>query len=322
MVASDGAFCFSGSSTSMPYGLPSQCSSIHFISTSRVSGVNATPPSTPKPPARLTAATTSRQWLNANRGNSTPHSSWIVFMRRTIDASDLECATPLESTAEGDLVGVLEVATDRQAAGETSDAQPHRLDQPGEVRRGRLTLEVGVSGDDQLRDIACEARHQLADAQVVRTDTLNGRDRAAQHVVAATELTRALDSDDVLGLFDHADDRRVATWVAADAALVAFRDVAADDAEADLVLHLGERGDQPSYVDRVCGEQVERDPLRALGTDARQPPELVDEVLDRAFIHLERQPGHPAAESAGKRPHLLLRQVRCVVRRVAQIGRT
>jgi hypothetical protein len=42
-------------------------------------------PSTPKPPARLTAATTSRQWLNANSGNSIPSilqiGDFIVFPR-------------------------------------------------------------------------------------------------------------------------------------------------------------------------------------------------------------------------------------------------
>jgi len=31
-------------------------------------------------------------------------------------------------------------------------------------------------------------------------------------------------------------------------------------------------------------EEVERDALRALGTDAGQPTELVDEVLDDAFV--------------------------------------
>src|SRR6266478_1192409 len=37
-----------------------------------LSGVWRVAPSTPNPPARLTAATTSRQWLNANSGNSMP----------------------------------------------------------------------------------------------------------------------------------------------------------------------------------------------------------------------------------------------------------
>ena len=41
------------------------------------SGECAVAPSTPKPPARLTAATTSRQWLKASRGNSIPSMSQI-----------------------------------------------------------------------------------------------------------------------------------------------------------------------------------------------------------------------------------------------------
>ncbi len=38
-------------------------------------GVNPTAPSTPKPPALLTATTTSRQWVNAKIGTSIPSSS-------------------------------------------------------------------------------------------------------------------------------------------------------------------------------------------------------------------------------------------------------
>src|SRR5436853_6850690 len=41
------------------------------------SGECVVAPSTPKPPARLTAATTSRQWLNASSGNSIPSMSQI-----------------------------------------------------------------------------------------------------------------------------------------------------------------------------------------------------------------------------------------------------
>ena len=47
-------------------------------SISSCSGENARAPSTPIPPARLTAAATSRQWVNAKIGNSMPsisHSS-------------------------------------------------------------------------------------------------------------------------------------------------------------------------------------------------------------------------------------------------------
>ena len=48
------------------------CSSIQFSSISSCSGVNPTAPSTPKPPALLTATTTSRQWVKAKMGNSMP----------------------------------------------------------------------------------------------------------------------------------------------------------------------------------------------------------------------------------------------------------
>src|SRR5438270_4004976 len=66
---------FWGSSRSSPYGRPWTCSSIQVRSTSSCSGLWATAPSTPKPPALVTAATTSRQWLNARIGNSTPSTS-------------------------------------------------------------------------------------------------------------------------------------------------------------------------------------------------------------------------------------------------------
>src|SRR5436190_16454746 len=61
--------------TSTPYGLPSTCSSIQLSSISNWTVENASAPSTPMPPARLTAATTSRQWLKAKIGRSMPNIS-------------------------------------------------------------------------------------------------------------------------------------------------------------------------------------------------------------------------------------------------------
>ncbi len=66
---------FSGISTSMPKGLPPAWSSIHLSSSRTEAAEWAVAPNTPKPPARLTAATTSRQWLKASRGNSIPSMS-------------------------------------------------------------------------------------------------------------------------------------------------------------------------------------------------------------------------------------------------------
>src|SRR3954447_25807530 len=53
------------------------CSSIQSSSTSSCSGVKPTAPRTPRPPALLTATTTSRQWVKAKIGNSMPR----VFAR-------------------------------------------------------------------------------------------------------------------------------------------------------------------------------------------------------------------------------------------------
>src|SRR3546814_220095 len=65
----------------MPEGLPPTCSSIQVRSISSCLGVWATAPSTPKPPALVTAATTSRQWLKARIGYSTPNmSATAVFI--------------------------------------------------------------------------------------------------------------------------------------------------------------------------------------------------------------------------------------------------
>ncbi len=105
-------------------------------------------------------------------------------------------------------------------------------------------------------------------------------------MVTAAELTRPLDRDDVLRLLDDTDHGRVAPWVTADPALFLFGDVAADGTEPHLVLDLDQRVGQPAHVDGIGGQQVERDPLSALGPDTGQPAQLVDEVLDDTFVHV------------------------------------
>src|SRR5690606_9663531 len=116
----------------------------------------------------------------------------------------------------------------------------------------------------------------------------DARDRVdgpAEHVVPAPELPGPLDRDDVLRLLHDADDRRRAPRVAADLALLLLGDVPADLAEAHARLDVADHLDEARDVLRVLGEEVERDALGALGPDAGQPPELVDQVLDRALVH-------------------------------------
>src|SRR6059058_1468395 len=125
---------------STPYGLPSQWSSIHASSISSSSGVYASAPSTPKPPARLTAATTSRQCENAKIGNSIPRSSEIgVFMPSDRIDVCLTRSTIRRRPARGLLYG-------------KDDLEPR-------VARRRLQPDLAaVAADDDLpRDVEAEA---------------------------------------------------------------------------------------------------------------------------------------------------------------------
>ena len=71
-----------GMTTSTPYGLPSVFSSIQFRTRSSSSGsLNRTQPSTPRPPALLTAAATFSDGVKAKIGYSMPkrsHSSVCI----------------------------------------------------------------------------------------------------------------------------------------------------------------------------------------------------------------------------------------------------
>src|SRR3954470_15011298 len=223
----------------MSLSAPSCAPATQMRATSRSSNEIACDPASPD----ATASSVSRNDLASS---ATSCASWV--------SSDIDLSPSLERATEGHLVGVLQVAPHGQTACQPCDPKAHRLDQTGEVRRRRLALQVGVGGEDQLgHRPVLQPHHQLPHPQVVRSDALDRRDRAAQHVVAAAELARLLDRDDVLRLLDHADDGEVAPRVAADPALLGLGDVPADPAEPHLVLDLGQRVHQPLHVGRVGG---------------------------------------------------------------------
>ena len=116
------------------------------------------------------------------------------------------CALPTR-----EVVGVLEIAADRDAGGDARDAHAERLQQPRQVDRRRLAFDRRVGGEDHFLDAAgADARQQALDLQVVGPDALQRRDRAHQHVIQAAEAAGAIDDADVLRLFDDADDAVIA----------------------------------------------------------------------------------------------------------------
>src|SRR5450759_3567164 len=127
-------------------------------------------------------------------------------------SSDIDQSPALKGPTESDLVGVLQVSTDRQPGGQTRDLEVHGAQQAGQVGGRRLSLEVGVGGDDDLADVSIgQPGHQLLDPPVVRTTPVDRAKRTTEHEVAPTELAGPLDSHDVLGLFDDADTGQVTT---------------------------------------------------------------------------------------------------------------
>ena len=132
---------------------------------------------------------------------------------------------------------------------------------------------------------ALDALVQLGDPQVLGIDPVDRRQGAAEHVVAAPVLVRALDRDHVAGLLDDTDQLGVAPLVQADRAPRPLGEVEADLAERDLLLDVADRGGERLGVLAGRAQDVERQPLRRPLADAGQLRELGDEALERGCEH-------------------------------------
>src|SRR6266516_2728513 len=249
------------------------------------SGTVSSPPS---PVASApTPSTKSRAWLATRSASGCQPSADPASCGPGTGALHIKQPPSFERAPESHLVRVLQVPSDRKPTSRPGHPQPQRLDKPGQVGRGRLSLQVRVRREDQLRDAAVgQPGHEFPGPQVLRADPVDRADRTTQDMVSTAELADLLNGRHVLGLFYHADDRGVAARVPADAAFFFLGHVPADPAEPDPLGHLHEHRGEPPDVRRVRAEQVERDPLRALRPHPWQPSELVDEVLNHSLVHV------------------------------------
>src|SRR5438552_11327640 len=156
--------------------------------------------------------------------------------RYHIGRSDL--APALEGPDQRHLVGILEVAADRDAACDPGDRADRVREPLGEVHRGGLALERRVRRDDNLlerhspRLRLVGARQELADAEAVGADPVDRRDRAVEDVVQALELAGPLEGEHVERLLDDTEPGLVPARGGADAAHRRGADV-----EAALAAH-------------------------------------------------------------------------------------
>ena len=149
-------------------------------------------------------------------------------------------AAALQRAAQGNLVRILQVATDRQTRRQARQAHTQRHEHAREVGCGRLTLKVRVHRQNNLLDaLIRQAGHQLTNTQLLRAHTSQRVNSAAEHMVEAGKGTGALNRHHVLRLFDHTQYGRVAALITTDRAQLRLGDVTALLAEAHAGLHRG-----------------------------------------------------------------------------------
>src|SRR6478736_4865253 len=93
-----------------------------------------------------------------------------------------------EGGADGAVVEIVELAANRHTLGERGDGDAERCELAGDVVGGRLAVDCGVEGEDDLAGAFLgDAPDELGDAQRIGADLIEGGEDAAEHVVAAAE---------------------------------------------------------------------------------------------------------------------------------------
>src|SRR5262249_6019329 len=140
-----------------------------------------------------------------------------------------------------------------------------------------LAFETGVRRHDDFLHLArLEADKQLLQPQVLRANPLHRVEDAMEDVVTTTEAG-PFEREDVEGLFDHADHRRVAARVSAEEAWVLLSDIQAGGSERNPRLHVEDGRGQGRSLLLWRAKHVVGEPLRRLRANAWEPVECLDQ---------------------------------------------
>src|SRR5208282_3852 len=180
----------------------------------------------------------------------------------------------------GDFVGVFDVAAYGNAHGDAGHAQSLSLPLQllGQIGGGGFAFDGGIGGEDDYFDFAgADPADQVGDAQLLGPYTVQGRNRAVEHVVDAVKMPRLLDRGNVGRFLDHADELLIAGRAAAVDAGIDVGDVVADRAQTQLGLDVANGGGQSLGVILARAQNMKSEALGALVADSRQLLEFVDE---------------------------------------------
>src|ERR1051325_11477277 len=99
-------------------------------------------------------------------------------------------------------------------------------------------------------------------------------------MIETTIFIRTFDRKHVVRLFDDADDRAVATHVAADRTWIFFRNIRTDRTGMHELMQLRDALRKKRRIASRLLEQIQREPLRRLAADRSQPREAFDESFE------------------------------------------
>jgi hypothetical protein len=151
------------------------------------------------------------------------------------------------------------------------------VDLGAEIDGGGFAFGGGGEGEDDFVDLG-EAGEEVADAELLRADTADGREGAVEDVIDAVVGASLLDGGDVGGLLDDADEALVAGGAGAVGAGIDVCDVVAEGAEAEMLFDLADGVREGFGVLQRRTEDVKGEALRGLGADAGELAQLFDEV--------------------------------------------
>ena len=144
-----------------------------------------------------------------------------------------------DGAPEGETVGIFQVVTEAEAAGEGGDADADGGNLPVNIESGRLALHVAAEGQDDFRFRRCihpfQPFHQVPDGQVRWPHAGHGGNDAPKDVIEAMILAGRLDTHHVADALHDADLTVVPPAVAAVGADLPVRNHPALPTVMDLI---------------------------------------------------------------------------------------
>src|SRR5579883_1082236 len=184
----------------------------------------------------------------------------------------LQLAPAFEGAAERPLVGVLQVATNRQATCEARDFERQGLEFLLQIVGGVLAFKVRIGSQNHLAHGALlHTLQQFLDAQIFWPNAFDGRERAMQNMIQALIGACLLQGQHIQRLLDYADHLLVSVGIATYQAGINLGDVETARAIDDAFLHAHDRLGQTT---RLIGGTAQKEEGEALGRFYAYPGQL------------------------------------------------